>query len=196
MLLETTPMKLAEETDLQMNGPRSAIRTASLQISDTFETSVLNERHYRDTLGKFATGVTVVTADTIDGPVGMTANSFASVSLNPALVLWSVAKKSGRYEVYKNARHFAIHVMRDDQRDLALDFARNARAFETCGWESGDHRVPLLQDCLARFECFQEAAHEGGDHTIIIGKVLRFVQGKGQPLIFTNGEFGKFVSGK
>ena len=196
MLVETDRMKLIDETNSHMTGPQCAKRPAQQQIMNAVETSVEHERTYRNALGRFATGVTVVTCNTSQGPVGMTANSFASVSLNPALVLWSVAKKSGRYEVYKNARHFAIDVMRDDQKELALDFARNARAFETCSWEHGDHQVPLLQNCLARFECVLEASHDGGDHTILIGKVLRFAQSAGNPLVFSGGEFGKFETGE
>lgn len=151
------------------------------------------ERAYRDALGRFGTGVTLITAHTAQGPIGMTVNSFASVSLDPALVLWSVAKKSGRYEAFRHASHFVVHVLAKNQLDLAMSFAKNGNSFEGNDWDVNEQNVPLAKRALARFECACEVVHDGGDHSIMIGKVLRFSQRPGQPLIFTAGKFGTFM---
>lgn len=162
--------------------------------ADTMEPSAETRREYRDTLGRFATGVTLVTADSVDGPIGITVNSFASVSLDPALVLWSVDKKSGRYRMFKEASHFAIHVLAQSQHQIAMEFARDATAFHTKDWQLGENKLPLAKEALARFECITEAVHDGGDHSIIVGRVRRFSQRSGAPLIFTSGEFGTFTA--
>ncbi|MGR3571930.1 flavin reductase family protein [Brevirhabdus sp.] len=150
------------------------------------------KRAFRDALGQFATGVTVVTAATDLGPVAITANSFASVSLDPPLVLWSPAKASARYGHFETAQHYAIHVLSDRQRHLAHSFARSASAFEGCDWTTSHEGVPLLEGCLARFECAQVACHDAGDHIIIVGEVTRATRGRGRPLLFMNGTYGAF----
>lgn len=152
-----------------------------------------NQREFRNALGQFGTGVTIVTATTKNGPIGMTVNSFASVSLDPALVLWSVSKSSGRYNAFKNAKHFAIHVLREGQGDLALSFAKDLKVFDNCEWRYSECNVPIISNTLARFECLRKTTHNGGDHRIIIGEVERFSQREGKPLIFADGKFGKFV---
>lgn len=152
-----------------------------------------NERAYRDTLGQFATGVTVVTAMTGEGPVGMTANSFASVSLEPPLVLWSPAKASTRYPAFAAARNYAIHVLCADQRDMAQAFAMSGSdGFERFDWVQSANGAPLLDNCLARFECSQQARHDAGDHEIIVGKVDRALLREGPPLLFVRGVYGGF----
>lgn len=150
------------------------------------------ERVFRDALGKFATGVTIVTVRTDKGPVGMTVNSFASVSLDPALILWSVEKKSGRYLAFAEAEHFAVHVLDESQADLALEFARNANAFDNCAWHTNERNVPMVEGVLSRFECKTVAVHDGGDHSIIVGQVEQFGFRHGEPLIFASGKFGTF----
>lgn len=161
--------------------------------NDSLKPSVESERAYRDALGRFGTGVTLITTHTAQGPIGMTVNSFASVSLNPALVLWSVAKKSGRYDAFINATNFAIHILAEDQYDLAMAFAKNADAFEDSDWEFNESNIPLAKKALARFECETNVVHDGGDHSIMIGRVQKFSQRNGQPLLFTAGKFGTFL---
>lgn len=149
---------------------------------------------FRDALGRFATGVTVITALTDDGqPIGITANSFASVSLDPALVLWSPAKASSRYEIFKNAQHFAIHVLNADQANVCKAFVKDGAAFDGLDTLINDDGVTLINGCLARFECTQDAVHDAGDHSIIVGRVSRAAVGFGQPLLFASGQFGQFV---
>jgi len=151
-----------------------------------------NPRLLRDALGRFATGVTVVTARGPDGPMGFTANSFASLSLDPALVLWSVARSSQRYGVFSSARHYAIHVLAEDQAGLAVQFSKATSAAAPPDWQWTPEGIPVLPRALARFDCVQHATHDGGDHLIIVGRVLRLAQEEGAPLVFAKGRFGRF----
>jgi flavin reductase (DIM6/NTAB) family NADH-FMN oxidoreductase RutF len=152
-----------------------------------------NGRLFRDALGRFATGVTVVTIAGPDGPMGFTANSFASLSLDPALVLWSPAKASQRYPFFAAARHYAIHVLGQDHTDLPARFSRGGAGFAGLDWRLNAEGVPTLTSALARFDCAQAATHDGGDHLIIVGQVLRLALEEGEPLVFANGRFGGFT---
>lgn len=152
-----------------------------------------NSRDFRDALGCFATGVTVVTAPSDPGGIGMTANSFSSISLTPPLVLWSPSKKSLRYEWFRNAAHFAIHVLRSDQKQVALEFARRGDAFDDVPMTLSAHGVPLFDDCLARFECSTSALYDGGDHAIMVGSVEQVLLNEGTPLVFAQSGYGEFA---
>ena len=149
-------------------------------------------RAFRDALGRYSTGVTVVTADSEIGPLGITANSFASVSLDPPLVLWSPAKHSRRFKAFAVAAHFAIHVIGAEQEDLCQRFSRDGTAFEGTDWQLNAVNVPLLNGCLARFECRTVATHEGGDHRIVVAEVTRATWRAGEPLVFSQGAYGRF----
>ena len=151
-------------------------------------------RAFRTALGAYATGITVVTVPSPDGPIGITANSFASVSLDPPLVLWSPAKTSKRFGYYENAKHFAIHVLDAHQQHICDGFAKNKSAFDGLDWETDDNNVPLLKGCLARFECNLFAKHDAGDHTIILGQVHRASTRDGLPLLFQGGRFASIKS--
>lgn len=152
------------------------------------------QRLLRDALGRFATGVTVVTTTGSDGPMAMVANSFASVSLDPALVLWSPAKSSRRYPVFAEARGFAIHVVPEDGKDICHRFARDGCNFNELDWSPGINGVPLIEGTLARFECIRHAVHDGGDHVIIVGQVTAAQLGTGAPLLFSAGQYGRFTA--
>ncbi len=148
-----------------------------------------SQRQLRDAMGRFATGVTVVTTMTPDGPLGITANSFASVSLEPPLVLWSPARKSSRFPAFEAASHFAIHVLARDQQAIAEHFARIGGGFERFGYVPGIGDAPLLEGCTARFECRHAAQFDGGDHLICVGEVLRIVEAEREPLIYFRGRY-------
>ena len=152
-------------------------------------------RAFRDALGRFATGVTVITADSEIGPLGITANSFASVSLDPPLILWSPAKSSRRFAAFAEATHFAVHVIGADQMDICQRFSRDGTAFDGTDWELGTRNTPLLNGCLARFECETVATHDGGDHEIVVARVMRASWRDGLPLVFSQGAFGGFTEG-
>ena len=153
-----------------------------------------SERELRDALGRFATGVTIVTTTTERGPLGITANSFSSVSLDPPLVLWSPARRSSRFPAFEAASHFAIHVLSEGQRDLAERFARPGEGWPAdLAYSPGIAEVPLLEGCTARFECRHDAAHEGGDHLIVVGEVLRLTEADVVPLVFHRGRYWRLA---
>ncbi|MEM8787222.1 MAG: flavin reductase family protein [Pseudomonadota bacterium] len=149
----------------------------------------MDERALRNALGCFPTGVTVVTALSGRGPMGITANSFASVSLDPPLVLWAPARHSPRFPAFESADHFAIHVLAAEQRDLAVRFARSGEDFEGLNYGAGLGGVPLFDGCAARFECAHSAGHDGGDHLIVVGEVKRFERADRPPLVFHRGAY-------
>ncbi len=152
-----------------------------------------NARTFRNALGAFTTGVTVVTIMSEHGPTGVTVNSFASVSLDPPLVLWSLSKNSSKHELFLNTEHYAIHVLEASQFSLSRRFTRGGTGFDGLDWTSSADGVPVIADTLARFECVRFAMHDGGDHTIMIGRVLRAAQREGEPLCFSRGSFGHFA---
>ncbi|GIX30615.1 MAG: hypothetical protein KatS3mg124_1087 [Porticoccaceae bacterium] len=150
-------------------------------------------RAFRDALGAFATGVTVVTARGPAGEdVGLTANSFNSVSLDPPLVLWSLAKTARSRPAFEQASHFAVHVLAADQDALALRFAqRGADKFAGLELARGPGDLPLLSGCAARFICRTVHRYEGGDHLIFVGEVEHFEHWPRPPLLFHAGRFAR-----
>lgn len=148
-----------------------------------------DSQNFRRALGRFTTGVTVVTACGNGGaPIGMTCNSFTSLSLNPPLVQWSIANNSRNYSAMCVATHFAVHVLEAGQSEICRQFsARDIDRFANVPLETGLHGLPLLRNYHARFECEIYARHEAGDHTIVVGRVLRLAYNEGEPLIFYCG---------
>ena len=150
---------------------------------------------FRQALGNFATGVTIVTAvDTIGKDVGLTANSFNSVSLDPPLVLWSIGKTSSVFDEFIAARHFAIHILASDQVELASRFSQKGiDRFAGIAPQRGASGVPLLDGCVARFECRTVHRYEGGDHIILVGEVLNYDQLPLEPLVYKRGRYALAV---
>ena len=146
-------------------------------------------KKFRTALGRFTTGVTVITALTPQGPIGVTANSFASISLDPALVMWSPDKTSKRHDAFFAAKSFNIHVLAAQQMPVCNAFVRRRDAFDEVPHTLNEAGIPILEGCLAVFECDHFASHDAGDHTIILGKVYRVTQRAGDGLIFANGAF-------
>ena len=144
---------------------------------------------FRSALGCFATGVTIVTCRDGLVPKGIVANSFASVSLAPPLVLWSPAKASRRYAAFIAAQAFSIHILAQDQKHLSDAFAHNETPFDTLEWYSDARGVPVLSKCLARFDCHLHGQYDGGDHTILLGHVDHYQSEEGAPLIFSQGAY-------
>ena len=150
---------------------------------------------FRNALGLFATGVTIITAIGPDGrPIGMTANSFNSVSLEPKLVLWSLAKSSGLLEAFAQASGYCIHILAQDQVNLSNTFARPSEdRFDGVDWLLSENGFPLIQDCVASFECASEYQYEGGDHIIFVGRVLQFATDPERPVLgFHKGRYIDF----
>ncbi|CAM2983385.1 p-hydroxyphenylacetate 3-hydroxylase reductase component [Pseudomonas gessardii] len=151
----------------------------------------IDSRAFRRALGNFATGVTVVTAADASGrKVGVTANSFNSVSLDPPLILWSIDKRSTSHVVFESATHFAVNVLAADQIELSNNFARPREdRFADVEYQAGEGGAPVLADCSARFECEKYQQVDGGDHWIMIGKVVAFDDCGRSPLLYHQGAY-------
>ena len=170
-----------------------------LDVANTAVTEIIpdetNTRELRNAFGQFATGVTLVTVNSPEGVVGIVANSFSSVSLTPPMVLWCPDRNSRRYKYFETAEHYAIHVLSADQQDICWAVAKDAYALRDKSLAENDQGVPLLEDCLARFECRRHAAYEGGDHVIMLGTVERAqLRQEGEPLTFFKGKAGRFLA--
>ncbi len=156
-------------------------------------TSSLDSRELRNALGRFATGVCVVTTRSVAGQrAALTINSFCSVSLDPPLVAWYLSERAPSLPVFKDASHFAVHVLGADQQALASHFARPSDdkfAALADRIEAGLGDVPVLDDALARFECRTASIETYGDHVMVLGHVERFVYGSDAPLLFHAGRF-------
>ena len=147
---------------------------------------------FRAALGMFATGVTIVTARGADGTlVGLTANSFNSVSLSPPLVLWSLARRAGSMPALRAGSHYAINILAAEQHALAERFASKVGdRFAGVAWREGTAGAPLIEGAAAVFECFNRSRYEEGDHVIFVGEVERCTHRAGaQPLIFHGGRY-------
>ncbi len=153
--------------------------------------SSIDSRAFRNALGHFATGVTVITtADAAGNRYGVTANSYNSVSLDPPLVLWSLSRASGSLDAFMQGDTFAVHILGAHQEELAMRFAsRGDDKFIGLDTRAGLGGVPLFDDCVAHFECRTQERFEGGDHVIFLGQVMHFEECDHDPLIFHRGKF-------
>ncbi len=151
----------------------------------------IDPRQFRDALGAFATGVTIVTTrDAAGHDVGMTANSFNSVSLDPPLILWSLAKNSLSLPAFMDSEHFAVHILAVDQEALSNRFARRGiDKFADLPISRGLGDSPLLNNCAARFQCKTAFRYEGGDHVIFVGEVKAFEHSQRAPLLYHGGRY-------
>ncbi|MBP0047567.1 flavin reductase [Marinobacterium sp. AK62] len=146
---------------------------------------------FRRALGNFATGITVITAQTPEGEkTGVTANSFNSVSLEPPLILWSIDKRSGSCEIFEKATHFAVNILAADQIDVSNHFARPSDdKFAGVEYSEGFGNAPILPHTSACFQCESYETVDGGDHWILIGKVVAFEDAGRAPLVYHQGSY-------
>jgi 3-hydroxy-9,10-secoandrosta-1,3,5(10)-triene-9,17-dione monooxygenase reductase component len=152
---------------------------------------------FRQVLGHFPTGVTVVTAGTEEGPVGLCVGSFTSVSLHPPLVAFCAGYSSTSYPRIEAAGHFCVNILAEDQEEIARVFAdKGDDKFSGIGWRpSVVTHAPVINDVLAWIDCEIDAIHEAGDHWIVVGRVLDLEIGhEGGPLVFFRGGFGRYSS--
>ena len=161
------------------------------------DNSAIDPRDFRNARGAFATGVTIVTAMAADGrPYGVTCNSFASVSLNPPLVLWSLGMFSQGLTIFQNASHFTVNVLGASQQALASRFAKSSDdKFAGVSWAPGLGNAPVLTDSVANFQCRAANRYYGGDHIIFLGAVEAYAYNRQEPLLFARGSFGRFIAG-
>jgi flavin reductase (DIM6/NTAB) family NADH-FMN oxidoreductase RutF len=148
---------------------------------------------FRNVLGRFATGVTIVTTNGPDGPTGITANSFTSVSLSPPLVLFCIDLKSTKFDIFMECETFAINILSADQQDLSNRFAMfDGDRFEGESHSTWTTGAPILDGVVAALDCSLHARHEAGDHIVFIGKVEEFRQGsETSPLIYHSGGYAQ-----
>ena len=152
---------------------------------------LFNPKDFRRALGNFATGVTVVTAqDNSGNKVGVTANSFNSVSLDPPLVLWSLAKNSASHTIFEHSKHFAVNILAADQIDLSNNFATPSEdKFANIEYTIGIGNSPILKETTAHFQCEKYKVIDGGDHWIMLGKVVAFEHAGRNPLLYVQGSY-------
>lgn len=148
-------------------------------------------RNFRNALGMFATGITVVTMRTPTGElIGLTVNSFNSVSLDPPLVVWSLSNNLPSLKLFEECEYYAINVLAADQEAVSQRFAsRMGDRFAGLGFDHGLGGAPLLHGCCARFECRNTTRHAGGDHVVFISEVVRFDRTPSEPLIYFGGSY-------
>ncbi len=145
----------------------------------------------RSALGRFATGVTIVTCRDKGGdPVGLTVNSFTALSLEPPLVLWALRVESPSLASFEAAGHFAVNVLGEQQVELSRRFASTApHKFSAGRWSAGRFGSPVLAGALAVFECSTTSAQRQGDHVVFIGEVMHSTAHTGPPLVFQSGRY-------
>lgn len=148
---------------------------------------------FRKALGAFATGVTIATTkDAAGEPVGVTASSFNSVSVDPPLVLWSLAKTSHSHDAFCSSGHFAVHILSAEQEDLSNRFARSGEdKFGGMDWQDGTLGSPVFAEHAALFECKTRHQYEGGDHVIFVGEVISYEARDEAPLLFHGGSYAE-----
>ena len=153
--------------------------------------TTFDPKDFRQALCMFATGVTIVTARAGDGsPVGITANSFSSVSLTPPMVLWSLARNARSLAVFEAAEHWNVHILASDQEPLSNRFARVGEdKFGGLDLDAGASTAPLLPGCSARFQCRTAFRYDGGDHIIFVGEVLSYDRRSAAPLLYVTGGY-------
>ncbi|MCK1358947.1 flavin reductase family protein [Bradyrhizobium sp. 199] len=160
------------------------------------DSSQIDPRDFRNALGTYATGVTIITAAAPDGkPYGLTCNSFASVSLNPPLVLWSLVVYSSSLTIFQNASHFTVNVLGASQQGLANKFAKSSDdKFTGVDWTPGLGGAPVLAKSVSNFQCRSVNRYYGGDHVIFLGAVEAYTYNTQEPLLFAQGAFGRFLA--
>ncbi len=152
---------------------------------------------FRNALGQFCTGVTAITTVAPDGEqIGITVNSFNSLSLNPPLILWSIANSTPSFSCFQVDDPFVVNVLAADQESLAMQFAQvgSSKKFDGVKTHAGLRDVPIIDGCVAYLECEVDARHSGGDHDIIVGRVRRIFNLRKAPLLFHGGNFHKLIS--
>lgn len=160
------------------------------------EDGAIDEARFRQVLGHFATGVTVITAKTPDGPVGLAVGSFSSISLHPPLVGFFAGKSSTSWPRIREAGAFCVNILSDDQEDICRVFAsKNPDKFAGLGWKPTGSGAPRLHDVLAWIDCTIDAVHGAGDHDLCVGRVVEMAVEHDHdhgPLVFYRGGYGRF----
>ncbi|MEI3604803.1 flavin reductase family protein [Pseudogracilibacillus sp. SE30717A] len=148
----------------------------------------MDERLFRDAMGKFATGITVVSIKDNDRYTGMTVNAFMSISLNPKLIAISIDERAGMYDKLKSSKKFGVSVLKEDQKDLSKIFARQKEQDQEIAFIEQDG-VPVIKNSLATISCETEQQIKAGDHLIFIAKVTDINIQDGEPILYFGGNY-------
>ncbi len=184
-----------ENFERKTQGSEHLLSANHMLQENSFAPDAENQRQLRDALGRFGTGVTVITAPGTEGPEAITVNSFSSVSLDPPLVLWCIERNSNRYQLFKNAKHYSIHVLGAEQATLCMEVARNPQHLHNADLRKNNYGVPVLDECLVRFDCTSETMHDAGDHVILVARVRKvYTFDETSPLAFYRGRTGTFAA--
>src|SRR3954447_7088182 len=182
----------------ERNQPRPLERPEGEAYENSLEDELMNapldSRQFRNALGAFATGVTIITTRGPRGElVGNTASSFNAVSLDPPLILWSLGRSAYSFKAYLSTDHFAVNVLREGQEELSARFGRqSAGKWDGVDYETWETGCPILPGALAVFECKTAYTYQGGDHIIFVGEVLRYdIDANGRPLVCWRGAYGQ-----
>jgi 3-hydroxy-9,10-secoandrosta-1,3,5(10)-triene-9,17-dione monooxygenase reductase component len=161
-------------------------------VSEEIPAPTVDPQLMRDVLGHFASGVTVVTAEVADGPIGFTCQSFSSLSLEPPLVVFAPARTSRTWTLLREIGHFCVNVLAEDQSDVSARFARSGTdKFTGLSWRSSPLGAPVLDGVVAWIDCRLWAEYDGGDHTLVAARVLDLGADPGRrPLLFHRGAYG------
>lgn len=159
--------------------------------------TAVDQRRFRDVLGRFASGVTIVTASTVEGPVGFTCQSFTALSLDPPMIALAPSKQSTSWPRIAEAGSFCVNILHDGQVELGRTFAvsgaERADKFSGSSWHPGPSGAPVLDGVLAWVDCELAMVHDAGDHEIVLGRVIDLGVGSGEPLLFYRGAFGRLA---
>jgi len=161
------------------------------RMTTSAKTTGFDPAQYRDAMGRFVTGVAIVTCPGDGkGPVGVTVNSFTSLSVEPPLLLWCLDNRSYRGEAFGTSGVFAVNVLARAQQALSVRFSESGQHdFSGVRYETGENGAPVLPGALAVFECALDARYDGGDHTIMVGRVTHLISRDGEPLLYYRGRY-------
>lgn len=155
----------------------------------------ITKDEFRQALGRFASGVTVVTTRAADGHLhGLTVSAFCSVSLDPPLILVCIQKTTGSYHAFQESKAFVVNVLSDLQKDISNHFASHLEdKFQSVDYEAGIENIPVLKECLVNLECRLANSYDGGDHTIFVGEIQKAHIGDGNPLTYFHGSYREII---
>tara|TARA_B110000305_G_scaffold192342_1_gene215420 strand:- start:11028 stop:11507 length:480 start_codon:yes stop_codon:yes gene_type:complete len=150
----------------------------------------INNKELRKALGCFPTGITIVTTENEDEePIGLTVNSFNSISLDPPLIIWSISLNTPSISAFRYNKSFAVNILSSDQKVLCEKFSTPAtNKFDGIAWEKSPMGIPLIIGSVAQFECITHATYPGGDHEIYVGRVINYTYNNKEPLILSKGK--------
>ena len=151
---------------------------------------MLDDRSFRDAMGKFATGITVVTTKDNDDVIGMTVNAFMSISLDPKLIAISIGEQAAMYHTLQKTKKFGVSILTEDQKDLSMIFAKQIEKDREIDYVY-QNGIPVINDTLATISCSVKDMFKAGDHMIFIGEVSDLTVNEGKPILYFDGEYQK-----